>query len=193
MSDPEKDPLEARIAALEGLQEKVTAHALESIWAHLEQSGLAGFPARILEEVKAQAKPPADLSERVARLEASLDPSVLAERVSARVLESIDYTGLSERLLLSASRPLMQQIDRRLEELKRAEERFIKVEQKLERLEANVENEDAARERQLRIIVQDATALKELVQREVLPAIIKLAAHTGQESYVKETAPDAAR
>lgn len=188
MSDTEREPLEARIAALEGrlqqldqLQERVTAHALESIWAHLEQQGLAGFPARIAEEVKAAGAGSTDLAARLSRLEAALDPSALAERVCARVLESIDYGALSERLVVSASRPLMQQIDRRLEELGKAEERFIRTEQKLERLEANVENEDASRERQLRIIVQDLTALKELVQREVLPAIIKLAAQAQEQ------------
>jgi len=100
--------------AVEGdeLKTRITGHALDSIWAHLEQTGLAGFPDRIAREV-AEAAPPrsaedaadaanGELAGRVAAVEErleSLDPAELPTRVTGHVLESIwahlEQTGLA--------------------------------------------------------------------------------------------------
>lgn len=151
------DALETRLADLDEVQvhQRVVAHALESIWAHLQEKGVGGFPARI-----------------VAELEAGIE-SALARRASdpEALLAGLDLKALTDRLVLSASRPLMAAIDQRLEsrQVKRpgpdatVEERLARIEQRLERLE--IAGEAEAVERQLQAVVARVSALETLARQ----------------------------
>jgi hypothetical protein len=76
--------LEAQVAELDqdGFRTGVTEHVLDSIWAHLEQQGLAGFPERVVQ----------DVADKVL--------SGLEER-----LAGIDLPGLAARLEALEARP----------------------------------------------------------------------------------------
>ena len=160
--------LEARLAALESrlgeldevqVHERVVSHALESIWAHLQEKGVAGFPARVVAELEAGIES--------ALLRRASDPEAL--------LAGLDLKALADRLVLSASRPLMAAIDRRLESrrLRRPssalrpdaplDERLIEIEQRLERLEAAGEAEAA--ERQVQALAARVSALERLAMQ----------------------------
>lgn len=172
--------LEARLEALEqrlagraegSLSWEVAAHALESLWEHLEARGVAGFPPRIAAEVEARAE--AACARRDA---AGLTPDA--------VLALLDLKALAERLVVSATRPLMHAIDRRLAELglqpapiaprpegapPQRSERLSQLEQRLERLEADDDAESSvAGDRHFLALARRVKALESRVTRELV-------------------------
>lgn len=166
-----EDDLPARLAALESrlaeldevqVHQRVVTHALESIWAHLQEKGVGGFPARV-----------------VAELEAGIE-SALVRRASDpdALLAGLDLKALTDRLVLSASRPLMAAIDQRLESrrVKRpgaadapVDERLARIEQRLERLE--IAGEGEAIERQLQALMARVSALETLARQLQMEAV----------------------
>lgn len=173
------DALEARLEALEerlggraegSLSWEVAAHALESLWEHLDVRGVAGFPPRIAAEVEARAE--AACARRDA---AGLTPDA--------VLALLDLKALAERLVVSATRPLMHAIDRRLAELgvqpapapaaqggsPQRSERLSHLEQRLERLEADDDAESSvAGDRHFLALARRVKALESRVTRELV-------------------------
>lgn len=170
--------LEARLEALEarlatraegGLSWEVTAHALESLWEHLDARGVAGFPPRIAAEVEARAE-----AACARRDVAGLSPDA--------VLAQLDLKALAERLVVSATRPLMHAIDRRLAELglqpvaaapegasPRRSERLSHLEQRLERLEADDDAESSvAGDRHFLALARRVKALEVRTTRELV-------------------------
>jgi hypothetical protein len=145
--------LERRLAELDEVQvhQRVVAHALESIWAHLQERGVAGFPARVASELQAGIE--AALTRRAS------DPEAL--------LAGMDLKALADRLVLSATRPLMAAVDARLAALRPAdaagltglEERLSRIEQRLERLETAADA--LATERQVGALAERVRALEE--------------------------------
>lgn len=104
--------------------EQITARVLESIWAHLETTGLEGFPARVVEGVQERARSAVGESGTGSQVE-PLDPEALTGRVLEAVWAHLEQAGaggfparigeeLTERAL-AAAREDRSGLDEKLE------------------------------------------------------------------------------